>query len=402
MDNAQIMALTHAHVMNTYGRQPLALVRGQGAKVWDADGREYLDFVTGVAVNSLGHCHPKVVAAITEAAGTLIHCSNHYYIETQARLAALLTARSGLDKAFFCNSGAEAIEAALKLARRYAKLYAGAERFEIVAAENSFHGRTLGAVTATGQVKYHKGFEPLVPGFRHVPLNDAAALRAAVGAQTAAVLLEPIQGEGGVIPCAAGYLQAARDLCSREGIPLIFDEVQTGLGRTGKWFAFQHYGIMPDIIALAKALGGGVPIGCILANDRVAQGFAPGAHASTFGGGPLVTRAALAAMAAMEEEGMVESAAAAGLVMKARLAELAAKYPAILGEVRGEGCLIGVQLRVPGAPLVQAAREKGLLLNVAGENVLRLLPPLNIGAAELQAALAIVAEVIAEASGGGK
>ncbi|HHW09211.1 MAG TPA: aspartate aminotransferase family protein, partial [Firmicutes bacterium] len=309
MNNQEIIALTDRYLMSTYSRQPIALVRGEGTRVWDADGREYLDFVTGVAVNSLGHCHPKVVAAIREAAGRLIHCSNHYHIENQARLAAFLTAKAGMDRAVFMNSGAEAIEGAIKLARRYAKLYAGPERTVIISAFNSFHGRTLGALTATGQPKYHEGFEPLVPDFIQVPLNDVAALEKAVDGKTAAVLLEPIQGEGGVHPCTREYLQAARSLCTQAGIPLIFDEVQTGLGRTGKWFAFMHYEVKPDIIAIAKALGGGVPIGAVLAVEEVAQAFSPGTHGSTFGGGPLATSAALAAMQALEEEHLVEAAA---------------------------------------------------------------------------------------------
>lgn len=396
MNNSQVMALTQAHVMNTYGRMPLALVRGKGTYVWDADGRRYIDFVTGVAVNSLGHCHPRVVEAITTAASTLIHCSNHYHIESQARLAALLTAKAGLGKAFFCNSGAESVESAIKLARRYAKEFVSSERYEIITAINSFHGRTMGAVSATGQKKYHKGFEPMLPGFSYVPLNDEAALRKAFNSKTAAVMLEPIQGEGGVQPCTQAYLALARELCSTAGIPLIFDEVQTGLGRTGKWFAFQHYNIQPDIITLAKALGGGVPIGCILANDQVAQGFVPGTHASTFGGNPLATNAALATMQVMEEEGLVEQAATIGQLIKARLTALAEKYPQLVVQVRGQGCLIGMQLHVSAAPLVKAALAKGLLINAAGSNVLRLLPPLNASTDVIEAALTIIEEVLAE------
>lgn len=394
MDTRQIIEMSTAHLMRNYGRLPLALVRGQGSYVWDAEGKRYLDFVGGIAVNSLGHCHPKVVAAIREAADMMLHCSNLYHIESQARLAGWLTGKSGLGKAFLCNSGAEANEAAIKLARRYVRMNVSQERYEIVSALNSFHGRTMAALTATGQPKYHKGFEPMVPGFKYVPLNDVTALCEAVGPQTAAILLEPVQGEGGVHPCTQQFMAAARRLCNEQGIPLIFDEVQTGLGRTGKWFAFEHYGVRPDILTLAKALGGGVPIGCTLATDGVAQGFEPGTHASTFGGSPFVTRVALAAMEAMEEEGLVERAAVAGEYLKTGLRQLAEKYPKALGEVRGEGCLLGTELLFPGAPMVGAAIERGLLINVVGDRVLRLLPPLNVSEAEMDEGLRIIADVI--------
>lgn len=386
----EIIAQGKECLTQNYGRMPIVLARGKGTKVWDADGREYLDFVTGLAVNSLGHCHPKVVAAIRDAADVMLHCSNLYYVEPQVQLARFLTQKSGLDKAFFCNSGAEANEAAIKLARRYAQELGDPERFEIITAEHSFHGRTMGALTATGQTKYHKGFGPMLPGFKYVPLNDVDALAAAVGPHTAAIMLEPIQGEGGVNPVTPEYMQAARRLCDEAGIPLMLDEVQTGLGRTGKWFAFQHYGIKPDILSLAKALGGGLPIGCMLTTDKLAQAFIPGTHASTFGGGPFITRVALAAMHAMEDEGLVEKAAQAGEYLKSALRQMAAKYPAVLGEVRGAGCLLGVPLHVSGAPLAAAALERGLLVNVIGDRVLRLLPPLNVSQAEMDQALRII------------
>lgn len=337
MNTQQIIEMSSAHLMRNYGRLPLALVRGEGSYVWDADGKKYLDFISGIAVNSLGHCHPKVVEAIHEAADQILHCSNLYHIEPQAQLAAFLTEKAGLDKAFFCNSGAEANEAAIKLARRYVKLFVSSDRFEVITAENSFHGRTLATVTATGQAKYQKGFEPLVPGFRYVPLNDASALQDAVGSTTAAVMLEPIQGEGGVRPCTMEFVQRARQLCDEAGIPLIFDEVQTGLGRTGKWFAFEHFGVKPDIVTMAKALGGGLPIGCTLASERLAQGFEPGTHASTFGGGPFVTKVALAAMQATEDERLVEAAATAGEYLQSALRQMAKDYPDIVGEIRGRG-----------------------------------------------------------------
>jgi predicted acetylornithine/succinylornithine family transaminase len=398
VNTREIIEMSSAHLMRNYGRLPLALARGAGSYVWDAEGKKYLDFVGGIAVNSLGHCHPKVVEAIRSAADQMLHCSNLYHIEPQARLAAFLTQKSGLDKAFFCNSGAEANEAAIKLARRYVKLFVDADRFEVITVENSFHGRTMAALTATGQSKYHQGFEPLVPGFRYVPLNDLSALRQAVGPTTAAIMLEPIQGEGGVRPVTAEFIRLARQLCDEMGIPLIFDEVQTGLGRTGKWFGFQHYGVRPDILTLAKALGGGLPIGCTLANDRVAQGFEPGTHASTFGGGPFITRVALAAMQAIEDEQLVPAAAAAGEYLQDALRQLAERYPNLIADVRGVGCLIGIELQVPAASFVEEAMKRGLLLVSAGPQVVRLLPPLNVTTEQMDEALSIIESVMGSMS----
>jgi acetylornithine/N-succinyldiaminopimelate aminotransferase len=394
VNTREIVEMSSAHLMRNYGRLPVALKRGAGSYVWDADGKEYLDFVGGIAVNSLGHCHPKVVEAIRSAADVMLHCSNLYHIEPQAELAAFLTQKSGLDKAFFCNSGAEANEAAIKLARRYVKLYVCPDRFEVITVENSFHGRTMAALTATGQTKYQQGFEPLVPGFHYVPLNDLSALRTAVGPKTAAIMLEPIQGEGGVRPCTVEFVRLARQLCDDMGIPLIFDEVQTGLGRTGKWFGFEHYGVTPDILTLAKALGGGLPIGCTLANDRLAQGFEPGTHASTFGGGPFITRVALAAMQAIEDERLVPAAAAAGEYLQKAVRRLAERYPNLIAGVRGVGCLIGVELRGSAASFVAEAMKRGLLLVSAGPQVVRLLPPLNVTTAQMDEALSIIEEVL--------
>ncbi|HHT27003.1 MAG TPA: acetylornithine transaminase [Firmicutes bacterium] len=397
MDTKEIIELGTEFLTPNYGRMPLALVKGQGTRVWDADGKVYLDFVSGIAVNSLGHCHPKVVAAIQEAATQMLHCSNLYYNQPQIELARFLAQKSSLNKAFFCNSGAEANEAAIKLARRYARLFVSSERYEIITAEHSFHGRTMGALAATGQTKYQQYFDPLVPGFRYVPLNDVSALAAAIGPHTAAVLLEPIQGEGGVNPMTQEYAQAARELCTKEGIALIFDEVQTGIGRTGKWFGFEHLGVVPDIISLAKALGGGLPIGCIMASDRFAQAFTPGTHASTFGGGPFITRVALAALRAIEEEGLVDKAAVAGAYLTQGLTELAKRYPTAVGAVRGAGCLLGVPLNISGGKVAAAALERGLLVNVIGDKVLRLLPPLNVSKAEMDEALQILDAAISEA-----
>ncbi len=397
MDTKEIIELGTEFLTPNYGRMPLALVKGQGTRVWDADGKVYLDFVSGIAVNSLGHCHPKVVAAIQEAATQMLHCSNLYYNQPQIELARFLAQKSSLNKAFFCNSGAEANEAAIKLARRYARLFVSSERYEIITAEHSFHGRTMGALAATGQTKYQQYFDPLVPGFRYVPLNDVSALAAAIGPHTAAVLLEPIQGEGGVNPMTQEYAQAARELCTKEGIALIFDEVQTGIGRTGKWFGFEHLGVVPDIISLAKALGGGLPIGCIMASDRFAQAFTPGTHASTFGGGPFITRVALAALRAIEEEGLVDKAAVAGAYLTQGLTELAKRYPTAVGAVRGAGGLLGVPLNISGGKVAAAALERGLLVNVIGDKVLRLLPPLNVSKAEMDEALQILDAAISEA-----
>jgi len=389
------MALSDRCVMHTYGRIPLAPVRGAGARLWDAEGREYLDFVAGIAVCSLGHCHPAVVQAVCEQAGRLMHVSNLYYIEPQAELAALLVENSCGDRVFFCNSGAEANEAAIKLARKYGKLHGGAEKIEIVTALKSFHGRTLAAITATGQPRYQKGFEPLPGGFKYVPFNDLAAMEEAVGPQTCAVLLEPVQGEGGVHPAAPEYLAGVRELCRRHGALLIFDEVQCGLGRTGRFLAYQHYGVEPDVFTLAKALGGGFPIGAMVAREEVAAVFKPGDHASTFGGNPLACAAGLAAMKYTLEHGVVENAARVGAYMKERLAEMAGRYP-FIREVRGLGLLLGMELDADGNRVVAACRERGLLLNCVDGHILRFIPPLVITTGDVDAALAVLAEVLAE------
>lgn len=398
LKNDAVIELTAEHVMTTYSRLPIALVRGEGTRVWDADGRSYLDFISGLGVNSLGHSHPRVTAALKEAAGTLVHCSNLYHIESQARLAARLASLTGLDRAFFCNSGAEANEAAIKLARRYARVRRGEDRFEVITAERSFHGRTLATVAATGQPKHQQGFEPLPSGFRHVPLNDIEALEKAISPQTCAILLEPIQGEGGVFPCDTAYLQAVRELCDTHGLLLIFDEVQTGLGRTGRMFAFEHFGVRPDVITLAKALGGGVPIGAIVATEEAAQGFEPGSHASTFGGNPLSTHVACEVLDILADESLPERAEAAGKRLRQGLLQLQERYPQAIGEVRGRGLMLGVELNIDGFALLSATRERGLLVNVIGGKVLRMLPPLNVTEDEMDQALAIINEAIAETS----
>lgn len=367
------------YVMNTYTRFPVLLRKGRGMKVWSSDGKEYLDFVGGVAVNILGHCHPRVVVAIQKQAQRLIHVSNYYYIEPQIKLAKLLVEHSFADKVFFCNSGAEAIEAAIKLARKYAKEHIHPDRFEIIAANNSFHGRTLAAVTATGQEKFRKGFEPLVPGFRHVPYDDIPALRDAISEKTCAVLLEPIQGEGGVKVPDQGYLREVKALCNAYNIVLILDEVQTGMGRTGKLFAYEHFGITPDIMAIAKGLGGGVPIGAMLATDKVAAGFQPGNHASTFGGNPLVCAAGVATFEVVLEDGFIlDQCNRMSTYFLERLGQLKTKFPSLIKEVRGKGLLLGMELTSEGDPVVRACLEKGFLINCTAGTVLRFIPPLII------------------------
>lgn len=399
VDQQEIFALSDRHVMNTYGRLPIAFVRGAGSRLWDASGRSYLDFVTGLAVNSLGHGHPRVKAAIQEAAETLLHTSNLYYNPAQAQLAARLFELTGFERAFFANSGAEANEAAIKLARRYHyKKLGNNQRYEIITAYNSFHGRTLATVTATGQSKYQEGFEPLPPGFRYVPLNDVEALTRAVGPNTAAIMLEPIQGEGGVNPCTDEYLRAARALCDEHGILLIFDEVQTGVGRTGRFLAAEHYGVKADICTLAKALGGGVPIGAMLAREEVAQGFEPGSHASTFGGNYLASRAALAVLDALTEDGVLAAGARAGERLRTGLEELAARHPRVARSVRGKGLMLGVELAAGGKEMVRRCLERGLLVNVIAERVLRLLPPLTVSDAEIDEALAVLDAVFRESA----
>ncbi len=393
MNNSEIAAMGQQYVMNTYGRLPMALVKGEGPWVWDAEGRKYLDFVGGLAVNSLGHAHPKVAGAICRQAGTLLHCSNIYWIEPQVKLAKLLVENSCAGKAFFCNSGAEANEGAIKLARKYAKKMLGPDKYEIITAANSFHGRTLATVTATGQTKYQKGFEPLPQGFRHIPFNDLAALEESIGPHTCGVLLEPVQGEGGVVPAHPKYLAGVAKLCKEKGLLLIFDEVQCGLGRTGKFLAYQHYGVEPDIITLAKALGGGFPIGAMLAKDEVAGVFQPGDHASTFGGNPLAAAAALAAMDVLLNDGVQENAASVGEYFKDQLKGLAEKYTCVK-EVRGMGLMLGMELSIEGKDIAAKCLEQGLLINCTNGNVLRFLPPLIISEAEVDQAVEILEEAM--------
>jgi acetylornithine/N-succinyldiaminopimelate aminotransferase len=382
-------------IMKTYGRYPLVPVRGEGCRVWDADGREYLDFLAGVAVNNLGHCHPKVVAALQKQAGEMIHCSNYYHIPSQIELAEILCAHSFADRAFFCNSGAEANEAAIKLARKYSRENFGLERYEIITAISSFHGRTMATVSATGQEKVQKFFDPLLHGFRHVPFDDAEALARAVTPNTCAVMLEPIQGEGGVVIPSPAYLQEVRAICDRQNLLLIFDEVQVGMGRTGKLFAYEHFGVTPDIMTLAKALAGGAPIGTMLAREEVAASFGPGTHGSTFGGNPLVTSAGVAAVRAILEEGLLNRTEEIGEYLLGELDHLREKFTFIL-QVRGIGLMIGMELSIPAGDIVKKGLERGLLLNVAQERVLRFVPPLVVTKQEVDEMIRILSGILEE------
>jgi acetylornithine/N-succinyldiaminopimelate aminotransferase len=375
MDSQTLMMLSEKYVAHTYARYPVLLVRGKGTRVWDLEGEEYLDFVSGLGVCSLGHCHPKVIKAIQDQAERLIHVSNLYYIEPQIQLASLLCKHSFADKVFFCNSGAEANEGAFKLARKYAKEKMGKNRYEIITMERSFHGRTLATLTATGQEKFHKGYEPLMPGFKYVPFNDLGAVKKGIDSKTCAVMLEPIQGEGGVNCPSEGYLKALREVCDEKGLLLIFDEVQVGMGRTGKLFAYEHDGVEPDMLTLAKSLAGGVPIGALLIRKGIAESFNPGDHASTFGGNPLATAAGVAALTAMLEEGMLENCQKIGDYFLSQLEEIKIKFP-FVKEVRGKGLILGMELKIDGSSIVKEMLRKKILINCTMGNVLRFLPPL--------------------------
>jgi len=392
MDSQTLMGLSEKYIARTYARFPVLPVRGKGTRVWDAEGKEYLDFVAGLAVCNLGHCHPRVVRAIQDQAEKLIHVSNFYYIEPQIQLAALLCRHSFADKVFFCNSGAEANEGALKLARKYAKEKMEGNRYEVITMERSFHGRTLATLTATAQQKYHKGYAPLMPGFKYIPFDDSEALRKAIDEKTCAVLIEPIQGEGGVRIPSEGYLKALREICDERGILLIFDEVQVGMGRTGELFAYQHEGIEPDMLTLAKSLAGGVPIGALLMKKKVAESFEPGDHASTFGGNPLATAAGVAALTALLEEGMLKNCKKVGAYFLSRLGEMEKKF-LFINEVRGRGLILGVELKIEGATIVKEMMKRGFLINCTMGNVLRFLPPLIVTREEVDQMIEALEEV---------
>ncbi|MBI1846398.1 MAG: aspartate aminotransferase family protein [Candidatus Rokubacteria bacterium] len=396
MDTKTLMEWSAKYHTPNYGRTPICLVRGDGVRVWDTDGREYLDFGSGIAVTSLGHSHARVTGAIQEAAATLLHVSNIYHTVPQIHLAKLLCEHSFADRVFFSNSGAEANEAAIKIARKYGKERLATDRYEIIATHNSFHGRTLATVSATGQPKYHHGFEPMVPGFKHVPYNDLRAMERAMDSHTAAILVEPIQGEGGVHVPDDDYLPGLRKLCDASGALLMVDEIQTGMGRTGRLWAHEHTGVVPDVMTLAKALANGVPIGATLVREEVGSVLTPGTHGSTFGGTPFVTSVALATLTTMLDERIPERAARMGRLLMERLAAMAKARP-VITTVRGRGLLIGIELTTPAAPVVDACREGGLLVLSAGDKVLRLAPPLIVDEKDCERALGVIDGALAAA-----
>ena len=393
MKEKEIMALADENIMNTYKRFPIVLVKGSGVKVWDVNGKEYLDFVAGIAVCNLGHSHPQVIAVVKEQLENLTHVSNLYYTEPQAQLARLLVENSFADKVFFCNSGAEANEAAIKLARKYAHENMGLDKFELITMKDSFHGRTMATITATGQEKFQFGFTPLLEGFTYVPFNDLQALEARISNKTCGIMVEPIQGEGGVNIPDDNYLAEVREICDRHGILLIVDEVQTGMGRTGKLFAYEHSGIKPDIMTLAKALGNGFPIGAMLATNKIAKAFVPGNHASTFGGSPLAMAAANATVKTMLQEGILEHCREMGDYFLLQLKNLQQKHK-IIKEVRGKGLMLAAQLNIESGDIVNECLQRGLLINSAGSKTLRFVPPLIITTRDIDQATKVLDEVM--------
>ncbi len=383
------------HVAKTYGRYPLVAAAGEGCWLTDIDGKKYLDFLAGVAVNNLGHCHPKVVAALQDQAGKLLHCSNYFHIPQQIELAEILCTHSFGDRVFFCNSGAEANEAALKLVRKYSADKYGDNRSEIITAQGSFHGRTIATISATGQEKIRSGFSPLVPGFKYVPFGDIQAIKAAITPQTCAIMLEPIQGEGGINLPPEGYLQAVRELCNERELLLIFDEIQVGLGRTGYLFAYQHDNIEPDVMTLAKALAAGPPIGAMVAREEYAAALSPGTHGSTFGGNPLIAAAGVAAMKVLLEDDILDNCITMGIYLRSKLEQLREKFP-FISNVRGRGLMVGMELSIDGGDIVKIALERGLLINCTVGKVLRFVPPLIVTQLEIDQMIGILDKIFSE------
>jgi len=393
---AELMKRADQVMANTYQRFPVVLIKGNGTKLWDTEGRSYTDFVAGIAVCNLGHAHPRICEALAQQAQTLLHVSNLYYTQPQIELASWLVENSFADRVFFGNSGAEANEAAIKLARKYFKERGEDNRFRIVTMERSFHGRTMATLSATGQGKIKKGFEPVLTGFDFVPFNDAKALRAQIGPSTCAVMLEPIQGEGGVRCPDENYLKTVRKICDETGTLLIFDEIQTGMGRTGKLFAYQHFGVEPDIMTLAKALANGLPIGAMLAKEKIAAAFGIGSHASTFGGTPVVSAAALEVCKILVEDNVIENGRVAGLYFKEKLNELKERHQ-VIEDVRGLGLLLGMQLKIDGRPLVTQCMENGFLINCIQEKILRFIPPLIISTKEIDQLVKSLDQILTQA-----
>jgi acetylornithine/N-succinyldiaminopimelate aminotransferase len=394
MKTEELIALSDRCIMSTYKRFPIVLTRGLGVHVWDSDGKSYLDLVGGIAVCALGHSHPRIVEAIQRQAEILTHVSNFFHIEPQILLAQLLVENSPFDKVFFCNSGAEANEAAIKLARKYASEKMGG-KYELITMEESFHGRTLATVTATAQKRLHAGFHPLPSGFRYVPYNDLHAIEATVTDKTCGVMVEPIQGESGVVIPSSGYLKGIRRICDERGLLMIVDEVQTGMGRTGTLFACEHEGVAPDMITIAKALGNGFPIGALLSTDRIAAAFTPGSHGSTFGGNPLATAVGLAVLETILEQGVMENCRKVGDYFLQKLGGLKEKHTRVR-EVRGKGLMLATELTVPGADFVLECLKRGLLINCTNDNVLRFVPPLILTKTDVDRAIAILDEVLEE------
>ena len=397
MKTQQIIELLDRHVIPNYTRSPIAFVKGEGSRVTDADGKTYLDLFSGWAVTSVGHCHPKLVKAIQEQAARLIYMPNIFYWENQGRLARMIGEATGWDgRSFFCNSGAESVEGAIKLAR----LATPEGQQKIISFERGFHGRTLGTLTATAQPSYQQRVGPLPQGFAYAKYNDLASVDALVGDDTAAILVEAVQGEGGIRPATKEFLQGLRKLCDDRGAMLICDEVWTGVGRSGRWFAHQHYDVTPDIMTLAKGIGGGAVLGAVVATPEVAKALVPGMHATTFGGSPLATAAGCAVFEIIEEEGLLENATTAGEHLRSALRGMAERT-ARIAEVRGIGLMVGAELNIPGAPVVAAARDNGLLINCAHETIIRFAPSLNVTVAELDEAIGIFEQALREAPGAG-
>ena len=389
-----------------YRQFPVFMVRGEGCHLWDSEGRRYLDFVAGIAVSCLGHAHPILVDAVTEQARDLLHCSNLYFNEPAVRLADALVLRTGFpSRVFFANSGAEANEAAVKLARRYQRKVRKQDRFEIITMNGSFHGRTLAMTAATGQPKYQDGYEPLTPGFLYADFGDIASVARLMGDHTAAVMVEPVQGERGIVLPGDGYLRALAELCESKGVLLILDEVQTGVGRTGTFFAFEQEGVTPDIVTLAKGLGGGVPIGAMIAKREVADGFQPGMHATTFGGNPLACRAGTAVLQALDAEGLLDNCRAMGEYLLGQLGALRQdeRFGMHVKDIRGRGLMVGVELQgIDPSSVVKSCLHRGLLVNTAGPEVVRLVPPLIIGKGHVRTAVEILGDSLAEVKAGQK
>jgi acetylornithine aminotransferase/acetylornithine/N-succinyldiaminopimelate aminotransferase len=397
MTLATVQKAEAAHLIPTYERYPVLLTHGRGVYLWDASGKRYLDLLSGIGVNGLGHTHPAVKKAIVKQAGKMLHTSNLFFHEYQAELAAKLTKISGLDRAFFTNSGTEAIEGALKIARAYAQVHnknGSGPKWRIIALDNSFHGRTYGALSVTGQKKYRAPFEPVVPGVKFVKLNDVADLEKKFDHTVCAILVEPIQGEGGIRPLTQEFLQRARELTKKSGALLIADEIQSGLGRTGKWFAYQHVGIQPDVVALAKPIAGGLPLGSILASSEAATAFHPGMHGTTFGGGPLTSAVAVAVLNTIEKDGLMKNAVTVGNYFRGRLDELAAKHK-FVHEIRSKGLMIGVELDSPekAKTVVKEALAKGVILNRTNDTVLRFLPPFILQKKHVDEAMKVIAPI---------